>query len=103
MDTSYIVQLKPLDGDGLSIVNSSDGITRNVRFDGKDCPSVGSGVDMLSSARRTDERTITLTDKIAGKIVDTQEITVSADTKPLTMTVHVPGRTDPNVLTFDRQ
>jgi hypothetical protein len=58
---------------------------------------------MLSSAQRTDERTITLTDKIGAKVVDTQEMEVSADAKTPTMTVHVPGRTDPNVLSFDRQ
>lgn len=103
VDTAYLIQVKPFNSDGLSIVNSSEGITRNVKFDGKDYPTVGSGVNMLSSAQRTDERTITLTDKIGGKVVDTQEISVSVDANTLTMTVHVPDRADPNVLSFERQ
>jgi hypothetical protein len=44
-----------------------------------------------------------LTDKIRGSIVQTREISVSKDGKTLTMTVHVPGRNDPDVLVFDRE
>jgi hypothetical protein len=43
-----------------------------------------------------------LTTKIGGKAVGTDEIGVSEDGKTLSMTVHVPGRSEPNVLVFER-
>jgi hypothetical protein len=58
---------------------------------------------MLSSAQRMNDRTIELTDKIGGKVVDTQEIAISENGKTLTITVHVPDRSEPNVLVFDRE
>jgi hypothetical protein len=103
IDTVYVVQVKPFDGDGLSIVNSADGTTKNIKSDGKDYSNTASGVTTVSSAQRRDERTIALTDKIDGKVADTQEISVSADSNTLTITVHVPDRSDPNVLVFERQ
>jgi len=103
IDAVYVVQVKPFDDDGLSIVSPAEGTTKNIKFDGKDYPIAGSGATRVSSAQRHDERTIALTDKIDGKIVDTQEISVSADSNILTMTIHVPDRSDPNVLVFERQ
>jgi hypothetical protein len=103
IDTVYVIQVKPFDGDGLSIVNSADGTTKNVKSDGKVYSNTGSGVTIVSSAQRQDERTIALTDKIDGKVSDTEEISVSADSNTLTMTIHVPDRSDPNVLVFERQ
>jgi hypothetical protein len=74
-----------------------------VKFDGRDDPDEGSGVKMLSSAQRMNERTIELTDKIGGKVVDMQEIAISENGKTLTVEVHVPDRSEPNVLVFDRE
>ena len=102
VDTVYVVQVKPFEGDGLSFINSAQW-TKNVNFDGKDYPNVGSPVKMVSSAHRINRRTVELTDKVDGKIVDTQQIRVSEDGKTLTMTVRAPGQTEPNLLVFDRQ
>jgi len=44
-----------------------------------------------------------VTDKISGKVRDTQEVGVSADGKTLTITVHIPGRSEPNVQVFERE
>ncbi|HLN04517.1 MAG TPA: hypothetical protein VK335_34845 [Bryobacteraceae bacterium] len=83
-----VMQIRPYEGNGLSI--SSEGSTRNVKFDGKDY-------------RRLDEHTLELTDKGSdGKIADTQEIQLSSDLKTLTMTTHIPGRSDPQILVFER-
>jgi hypothetical protein len=103
VDTVYVIQIKPFDGDGLSFVNSADGSTKNIKADGKDYSNKGSGGTTVSSAQRQDGRTIAVTDKVGGKVVDTQEISVSAEGNTLTMTIHVPDRTDPNVLVFERQ
>jgi hypothetical protein len=102
VDTVYVVQVRPFEGDGLSFITSGEG-TKNVKFDGKDYPNVASGMKIVSSAQRVNERTVELKDKIGGKVVDAQEISVSGDGKTLTMTVHVPGRSEPNVLVFERE
>jgi hypothetical protein len=102
VDSVYVVQVRPFEGDGLSFITAGGG-TKNVKFDGKDYPNVGSRANMVSSARRMSERTIELTDKMGGKVVDEQEVSLSQDGKTLTMTVHVPGRNEPNVLVFDRE
>jgi hypothetical protein len=83
--------------------SSLDGVTKNLRFDGQDYPNAGTAANTLTSAQRVNERTVVLTDKIRGSIVQTREISVSKDGKTLTMTVHVPGRNDPDVLVFDRE
>jgi hypothetical protein len=51
-----------------------------------------------------DEHTLEMTDKAGGgKVIDTREIRVSPDGKTLTMTVHASGRSEPDVLVFDRE
>ncbi len=102
-DTAYVVEVRPWEGDGLSIIAASQGVTKNVKFDGKDYPNPGSKRNVASSAQRVNERAFELTDKIGDKLIGTREISVSDDGKTLTMTVHLPGRSEPDVLVFDRQ
>ncbi len=102
VDTVYVLQVRPFEDDGLSFVTSGEGTT-NVKFDGKDYPNVGSAMKLMSSAQRVNERTVELREKLGGKVVDVQEISVSEDGKTLTIAVHVPGRSEPNVLVFDRE
>lgn len=86
-----VIQIRPYEGSGLSIIDSAEGSTRNVKFDDKDY-------------RRLDEHTLELTDRKAnGEIVDTQQVQLSSDLKTLTMTTHTTGRSDPQVLVFERQ
>lgn len=101
VDTVYGVQLRPYEGDGLSIIYTPEGVTRNLKFDGKDYPNPGSKT--VSSAQRVNERTVEVTNKRDGKVVGTQEIRVSEDGKTLTMTTHPAGRSEPNVLVFERE
>jgi hypothetical protein len=103
VDTVYVLQVRPYEGEGLSISSPSEGVTTNVKFDGKDYPNVASGRNFVSSAQRVNERTVELTNKIDGNVADTQEISVSEDGKTLTMTIHTPQRSEPNVLVFDKQ
>jgi hypothetical protein len=53
--------------------------------------------------RRVNGRTLEITDKINGKIMDTQQIKLSCNLKTLTITVHTAGRSEPNILVFERQ
>lgn len=91
MNFVLVLQIRPYEETGLSILDTSTGNARKVKFDGKDY-------------RRTDEHTLDFTDKKKnGEIADTQQLQLSSDLKTLTMTTHVNGRNDPQVLVFDRQ
>jgi len=105
VNSVFVIKVQPYEGDGLSFIDSSEGVTKNVKFDGKDYPNVGPNVPAgsVSSARRVNGRTLEITDKSNGKVTGTEEIQLSSDGKTLTMTVHTVGRTEPNILVFDRQ
>jgi hypothetical protein len=104
MDQAFVLQIRPYEGDGLSFIRSPED-TRNVKFDGKDYPNVGGGAAQgsTSSARRVDERTLEITDKVKGKITRTVQIELSPDLKTLTRTVHPVGQREPNIFVFERQ
>jgi hypothetical protein len=101
----YVIKVQPFEGDGLSFVNSSQGVTRNVKFDGQDYPMVGANAPagVTSSARPVNERILEIATRFNGEVVGTQEDALSSDGKTLTMTIHVAGRTAPNILVFERQ
>lgn len=101
MDTAYVVQVRPYEGDGLSVIYSSEGVTKNLKFDGRDYSNPGSKT--VSSARRVNERTVELTNKLGEKVVGTQEIGISEDGKTLTITIHRAERSEPDVLVLERQ
>jgi len=103
MNTSYVVQVRAYEGDGLSIIHPAEGTTTNVKLDGRDYPNVARGRNFMSSGQRVDARTVVLTNKIGGKTLSTTEISVSEDGKTLTMRIHTPRRSEPNVLVFERQ
>jgi hypothetical protein len=103
MNSPYLIQVKEFQGDGLSLITRSQ--TKNVKFDGEDYPNEGSNARRGASAsiRRVDERDLLLTDKIDGKVMDTEAIRLSPNLKTLTITVQIPGREKPNVMVFERK
>ena len=105
VNSVFVLQVRPYEGDGLSFIDPSEEETKNVKFDGKDYPNQGPNVarGSASSVRRVNERTLEMTDKIDGKVMDAQQIELSSDLKTLTMTVHTVGRSEPNILVFERQ
>ncbi len=101
----FVIQIRPYEGDGLSIINSSS-LTRNVKLDGKDYRNVGPNAAIVatSSVRRLDAHTLELVDKSSnGKVYDTQKIKLSPDLNTLSMIVQNVGRTQRNILVFERQ
>jgi hypothetical protein len=104
MNSSYVMQVKEFEGDGLSFINPTAQRTKNLKFDGKDHPNVGPTSDgsATASIRRVDARNLVITDKASGTVVATEEVALSEDLKTLTMTVHLPGRDKPNVMVFER-
>ena len=105
VNSVFVLQVRPYEGDGLSFIDPSEEETKNVKFDGRDYPNLGPNVvpGSASSVRRVNERTLEMTDKIDGKVMDAQQIELSSDLKTLTMTVHTVGRSEPNILVFERQ
>ena len=102
----FVLQIRPYEGDGLSIVDSTDGLTRNMKLDGKEYPNTGANAAFLtaSSLRKLDEHTLELTDKKSnGKVSGTQEVKLSSDLKTLTMTPHTSGGNASQVFVFERQ
>jgi hypothetical protein len=97
------VEITPWEGDGLSLTRR--GVTRHVKFDGKDYAAEGANmpVGFATSGRRSGASTVELTDKIDDKVRDTQEMTVSADGKTMTVRIESSGRTRPNVLVFEKE
>jgi hypothetical protein len=105
VNSVYEVQIQPYEGDGLSFITLAEHETQNMKFDGKDYPDVGPDVvpGSAASGRRLNERTLEMTDKIKGKVMNTRLINLSPDLKNLTMTVQPAGQSKPNILVFDRQ
>ena len=102
----FVLQIRPYEQDGLSLINSSSQLTRNMKPDGKDYPNMGANAAIVaaSSLRRIDEHTLELTDKKSdGKVYDTRHIELSPDLKALTISIHSAGQDEPNVFVFERQ
>jgi len=102
----YVLQIRPFEEDGISIINSSSRLTRNMRLDGKYYPNVGATAAVLpaSSVRKVDERTLELTDKKSdGTVYADQRLELSSDLKTLTLTPYHEDPDRPRVLVFERQ
>jgi len=99
------MQVRPYEGDGLSFIDTSAQVTRNVKFDRKDYPTLGPNVPSgsTSSIRRVKKRILEMTCKINGRVLYTQQIEVSSDSRTLTMTRSLVGETEPNIRVFERQ
>jgi len=104
INTTVVMQIRPYDGNGLSFIRSP-GDARNLKLDGKDYPAEERGVarGATSSARRVNERTLGIVDKVDGKVIRTERRELSPDLRTLTRTVHPVGQRDPNILIYERQ
>jgi hypothetical protein len=105
MESASVLQIRPYEGNGLSFIHSSEDVTRNVKFDGKDYAIAGKDIaeGSTSSARRVDARTLEITDSVNGKIKRTEQIKLSPDLKTLTQRVRPVGHLGPDVYVFERQ
>ena len=104
MTSSFVLQIRPYEGNGLSFIRSPQD-TRNLKFDGQDYPVEGRGVAQVStsSARRVDERTLEIIDKVNSKVTRTERRELSPDLKTLTRTVRPVGQREPAIFVFERQ
>ena len=105
VNSTFEMQIQPFEDDGLALINPAQKTTKNIKFDGKDYVSQGPNLPAgyATSGRRLSDRAVELTDKIDGKILDTQQVEVSPDSVTLTITTQIPGRSKPNIQVFDRK
>ena len=104
VNSVVMLKVRTWDGDGLSFVSQGGGGTENVKFDGQDRANVGGVVEgMTASAQRLNKLKVEITDKVSGKVRDTKEISVLPDGNTLTITTHIPGRSEPNIQVFDKE
>jgi hypothetical protein len=98
-------QIQPYDGNGLTFLYPSSKEQLDIKFDGKDYASRGPRTTpgATSSGRRVDDRTLDITVKLKGKVIEHDEYKVSEDAKKLTLTAHYPGIETPQTIVYDRQ
>ncbi|HET6176403.1 MAG TPA: hypothetical protein VFE61_05685 [Candidatus Sulfotelmatobacter sp.] len=103
IDSASVLQVQPYEQNGLSFILPPGEVTLTATFDGKDYPIAGRHIAQGTtlSARRLDQRTLEVTNKINGKITKTERIELSHDLKTLTRTMHPVGPHDPNIFVFD--
>jgi hypothetical protein len=69
-----------------AFLSTTDDIDYTAKFDGKDYPITGTGLDTVS-LKRIDANTIERTGKVRGKVTETGAMKVSADGKVLTVSL----------------
>ena len=85
-----ILEIRPYNSNGLSLIVPSEQLAVNLNFDGK-------------NVRRIDTQTFEISRKAKGKITQTEQYSVSSDLKTLTHVVHVAGESEPLITVFERQ
>lgn len=105
VNSTYEMEVKPFQDDGLSFTNVAAQVTQSLQFDGKDYPGSGPNIPQgyVSSGHRINDHAVERVNKINGKTLYMQQIEVSSDGRILTMTVHIPGRDKPNIMVFNRE
>ncbi|HEY1659615.1 MAG TPA: hypothetical protein VGG14_14775 [Candidatus Sulfotelmatobacter sp.] len=93
-------EISSYEGDGLTFNNPAYQDVISLKFDGKDYEEKGPTVapGSTSSGKRVDARTLELTDKVKGKVMDQAKFELSSDGKTLTLTIHDTGQ--PKAITF---
>ena len=101
---SATLEIRRYGVDGLSFRYPAAQLTRNLRFDGKDYPVVGSGAPegSTASARWLDDHTLEVTDKTHGQVTRIQRIELSRDHRAVTQTARRAGQHAPTIFVFER-
>jgi hypothetical protein len=92
------------EGDGLTFSNAAYQDVLSMKFDGKDYEEKGPTVPpgSTSAGKRVNARTVELTDKIKGEVMDQTTFAVSPDGKTLTITVHNTGQAKAQTIVYDK-
>lgn len=98
-------KIKSYSGHVLSFISPAEHKTLKMKFDGKDYAAKGPNVPAgaTSSGRRVDRRTLEMTDKDNGEVMDTVQFKLSPDNFRMTLTVHMKGQPHPYTIVYERQ
>jgi hypothetical protein len=105
VNSVFELQIQPYQTDGLSFIYPGSSLIKSLKMDDKEYPNSGPNAPAgyTSSMHRVSAQTLQMTDRMNGKLYDTQQIEVAADGKTLTMTTTIPGQSKPNIMVFDRE
>lgn len=97
-------EISAYEGDGLTFNTPAYQDTLSIKFDGKDYEEKGPNVapGSTSAGKRLDARTLEVTDKVKGDVLDHTKYEVSADGKRLTLTVREAGQQKPILIVYDK-
>jgi hypothetical protein len=105
-DSAMALRIQSYQADGLSIFGPEGQITQSLKFDGNEYLDSGSDAPpgLMSSGRRVNERSLEITRKYKGRLIDTSQFELSADLKTLTLSIILAGENKPrNTFVFDRE
>jgi hypothetical protein len=105
-DSAMALRIQSYEADGLSIFGPEGQITQSLKFDGNEYSDSGSDAPpgLMSSGRRVNERSLEITRKYKGRLIDTSQFELSADLKTLTLSIILRGENKPrNIYVFDRE
>jgi hypothetical protein len=96
--------IEPYDGDGLTFNAPAYQDVLSLKFDGKDYDEKGPTVapDSTSAGKRVNRRTLELTNKVKGQVMDHTRFEVSPDGKTLTLIVREVGQPKPLTIVYDK-
>jgi hypothetical protein len=105
VNSLFELEIQAYESDGLTFIIPTEGIVKNLNFDGKDHAYERPNVKakFSSSIRRVDALTLEVNDKFDGKLAATEEIKLSPDHNILTMTIRSAGQSKPEIRVFDRE
>lgn len=97
-------EIEPFEGDGLTFNTPAYQDILSMKFDGKDYEEKGPTVapGSMSSGKRVNARTLEVTDKVKGEVMDHTRFEVSEDGKTLKLTIHESGQPNPLTIVYDK-
>ena len=97
-------EISPYESDGLTFNSPAYQDTLSMKFDGKDYEEKGPTVapGSTSSGKRVNARTLDVTDKVKGQVMDRTMYEVSPDGKTLTLTIHDAGQPRAISIVYDK-
>jgi hypothetical protein len=96
--------IEPYEIDGLSFNTPAYKDVLSMKFDGKDYEEKGPNVapGSMSSGKRVNARTLEITNKVKGQVMDHTTYEVSPDGKTLTLTIHETGQPKALTIVYDK-
>ena len=96
--------IESYEGDGLTFNTPAYNDILSMKFDGKDYEEKGPTVapGSMSSGKRVNARTLEVTDKVKGEVMDHTRFEVSPDGKTLKLTIHQTGQPNPLMIVYDK-